>query len=57
MKVNIQSYIKKHIPNSIGAKLICIDNKLLYKLLFLKVKIVLRNLLNGFLHNKKELIK
>ena len=34
MKVNIQGYIKKHIPNSIGAKLICIDNKLLSKLLF-----------------------
>ena len=45
---------QKHIPNSIGTKLVCIDNKLLYKLIFLKVKIVLINLLNGFLTTRKN---
>ena len=42
---------QKHIPNSI------LITNLLYQLLFLKVKIVSIILLNGFLHNKKELIK
>ena len=48
---------QKHIPNSLGAKLVCIDNKSTLQLSFLQVKVVLINLLNGFLHNKKELIK
>ena len=26
IKVDIQNYIKSNIPNSIGAKLVCIDN-------------------------------
>ena len=51
-KSKYKQLYQKHIPNSIGAKLICID-----KLLFYKVKIVSIILLNGFLHNKKELIK
>ena len=38
---------QEHQPNSIGAKLVCIDN-LLYLLLFLKKKIVLINLLHGY---------
>ena len=37
---------QKHIPDSIGAKLVCID--LLCLLLFLKVKIVLINLSHGY---------
>ena len=48
---------QKHIPNSIGAKLVCIDNRFTSPTIILKVKVVLINLLNGFLHNKKELIK
>ena len=53
-------YIKlyqKHFRNSIGAKLVCIDNRFTFQLLFLKVKIVSIILLNRFLHSKKELIK
>ena len=48
---------QKHIPNYIGTKLVCIDNRFLYQLKFLRAKTVLVNLLNGFLHNKKKLIK
>ena len=47
---------QKHIPNSIGAKLVCTDIDLLYQLKFLQVIIALMILLNGFLHSKKELI-
>ena len=45
---------QKHIPNSIGAKLVCTDIDLLYQLKFLQVINALMILLNGFLHNKKE---
>ena len=34
---------QEHIPNSIGAKLVCIDDRFTLPLLFLKVKIVLIN--------------
>ena len=48
---------QKHIPNSIGAKLVSIDNRFTSPTIIFKVKIVSIILLNGFLHNKKELIK
>ena len=49
---------KNLTPNSIGAKLVCIDDRfnLLY-LLFLKEMITLINLLNGFLDKKNGSIK
>ena len=39
---------QEHIPNSIGAKLVCIGDRVTSPLLFLKVKIVLINLSHGF---------
>ena len=48
---------QKHIPNSIGAKLVCIDNKFFYQLKPLLVVIALKNLFNGFLNNKSIVIK
>ena len=52
---------QKHIPISIGAKLVCIDNFaliiLLYQLKFLQAMIVLIILLNWFSSNKSFLIK
>ena len=39
---------QEHYPNSVGAKLVCINDNLLYLLLFLKVKIVLTNLSDGY---------
>ena len=46
-EVENRTKYQEHQPNSIGAKLVCIDN-LLYLLLFLKKKIVLINLLHGY---------
>ena len=43
---------QKHIPNSIVAKLVCIDNR--FTLPNIKVKIVSIILLNGFLHKKES---
>ena len=48
---------QEHIPNSIGAKLVCIDDRFTLPTKFLQVIIALKILLNGFLHSKKELIK
>ena len=39
---------QERIPNSIGAKLVCIDDRFTLPLLFLKVKIVLINFSHGF---------
>ena len=39
---------QEHIPNSIGAKLVCIDDRFTLPLLFLKVKTVLINFSHGF---------
>ena len=39
---------QEHIPHSIVAKLVCIDDDLLYLLFFLKVKIALINLSHGY---------
>ena len=58
--MKVSKYTKlyqKHICNSIGAKLICTDNRFTLPTIILKVKIVSIILLNEFLHNKKELIK
>ena len=43
---------QEHIPNSIGAKLVCIVERF-YQPKFLQVIIMLMILLNGFLYNKK----
>ena len=48
---------QKHIPNSIGTKLVRIDNKFTLPTKFLLVVIALKNLLNGFLNNKNKLMK
>ena len=42
---------QEHYPNSIGAKLVCIDDRLLYQLLYLKEKSVLINLFGGLLND------
>ena len=39
---------QEHQPNSIGAKLVCIDDRFTLPLLFLKVKTVLINFSHGF---------
>ena len=39
---------EKHIPNSIGAKLVCIDDRFTLPSIILKVKIVLINLSHGY---------
>ena len=61
ININESKYTKlyqKHIPNSKGAKLVCMDNiNLLYQQLFLKAKILSINLLNEFLSNKNIVIK
>ena len=48
---------QKHISNSIGAKLVCIDNRFPLPTIIFEGKNSINNLLNGFLHSKKELIK
>ena len=48
---------QEHRPNSVGAKLVSIDNRFTLPTKFLQVVIALMILLNGLLHNKKELIK
>ena len=58
VNINKDGYTKlyqKHVPNSIGAKLVGID--LLYQLKFLLLVTVLKNLLNGFLNNKKTVMR
>ena len=45
------------IPNSIGAKLLCIDDRFTLQTKYVLVIIALMIFLNGFLYNKKELIK
>ena len=47
---------QKHISNSIGAKLVCIDNRFTLPK-FLQAIIVPIILLNGFLNNKNKLMK
>ena len=42
---------QEHYPNSIGTKLICIDERLFYQLLYLKEKSVLINLFGGLLND------
>ena len=46
-KVNTIKY-EQHIPNSIGDKLVCIDDRLTLPSNILKVKIVLINLSHGY---------
>ena len=48
---------QEHIPNSICAKLVCIDNRFTLPTIIMKAKIVLINLLNEFLNNKSIAIK
>ena len=48
---------QKHIPNSIGTKLFCIDNRFTLSTIIFEGKNCVNNFLNGFLHNNKELIK
>ena len=53
ISINKGGYTKlyqKHIPSSIAAKLVCIDNRFIYQLKFLLVVIVLMNLLNVFIN-------
>ena len=53
ISINKGGYTKlyqKHIPSSIAAKLVCIDNRFIYQLKFLLVVIVLMNLLHGFMN-------
>ena len=45
---------QKHYPNSIGAKLVCIDDRLLYQLLYSTGKSVLMNLFGGLLIKIKK---
>ena len=47
MKVNTIKY-EQHIPNSVGAKLVCIDDRLTLPFIILKVKIILINLSHGY---------
>ena len=60
IKIDEGKYTKlyqKHIRNSLGAKLVCIDNRITLPSIVSIVKIVSINLLNEFLHNKNKLIK
>ena len=60
ISINEGKYTKlyqKHIPNSIGAKLVCIDNKFTLDTIFLWVVVVLKSLFNGFLGCKNIVIK
>ena len=60
ININKGGYTKlyqKHVPNSIGAKLVCIDNKFTLPTKILLVVIVLKNLLNGLFIKKGIAIK
>ena len=60
ISINKGGYTKlyqKHIPSSIAAKLVCIDNRFIYQLKFLLVVIVLMNLLNVFINEWIYVIK
>ena len=53
MKVNRQTYI----PNSLGAKLVCNDNRFVLPAIIFEGKNCINEfLLNGFLCSKKDLI-
>ena len=60
MRVNKGGYTKlyqKHIPNSIAAKLVCVNNRSTLPTIILVAVIVLKNLLNRFLNRKSIAIK
>ena len=60
VNINTGGYTKlyqKHVPSSIGAKLVCIDDRFTLQTKILLVVIVLKKLLNGFLNNKIFVIK
>ena len=60
MYVNKDGYTKlyqKHIPNSIAADSVCVDDRFSLPTKILLVVIVLKNLLNGFLNKKSIVIK
>ena len=48
---------QKHIPNSIGAKLVCIDIEFTLSTKLLLAVITLKHFLNGFLNKKNKLMK
>ena len=48
---------QKHIPNSLGAKLVCIDNEFTSPTKIYTGSNCVKNLLNGFLNNKSIAIK
>ena len=48
---------QKHIPNSIGAKLVCIDIEFTLPTKLLLAVITLKHFLNGFLNKKNKLMK
>ena len=60
INVNLGKHTKiyqKHIPNSIGAKLVCIDIEFTLRTKLLLAVITLKHFLNGFLNKKNKLMK
>ena len=57
IKVDIQNYIESNIPNSIGAKLVCIDNNFTLQAKIFIGSNDIKEFIKWILNNKSIVIK